>query len=63
MRIEQALTVEAESLADQAAECGIRCRLDGREHPAEKARQAIGPQRESGHDAEASSAATLDRPK
>ena len=57
------LAVEADDLADQPAERGVRGRLDRHEHGAEELRQIVRPQREPGHDAEAAATAALDRPE
>ena len=61
--VEESLAVEADDATCQTAECHRRMGLDRSENYSERRRELTRPERDSGHDAEGASAATLERPE
>src|SRR5262245_5651317 len=62
-RIEQCLGVESDNTADQSSEGRVRCCLDAQECGAKERRQRVGAKRQPSDNAEAATAAALQRPE
>src|SRR6516165_11916696 len=63
MRVEEAVTIIVEEVADQPPECGVRGRYNAQDGRAEESRKLVGFEREFGDDTKAATTPAFDRPE